>query len=291
MAGGKQITLAQQVVLDSLLCERFSRSSANVALLESFENPQGEMLIDYAKERGFEEDSRGDTAFYIVKTKDGRGLFFFSLKCGELFSPLAHNELQDNCLTLTQALLNASSPDVDRKHVLKKLKALSQTKGMTLEETVNFIFQNANRKKQILDLLKRDLDIEKNSKVLRVAKTFSGVQLVHFCSNKGASDLWNGFEMNRPMGETLFWHFIAPIFLEVRKHVGCEYAFLFAADLSEDRQLINYYNQSLKFTQEREIGANKPIYDFSCAFMCQPLNRLETNRRLFFDHFNDERAI
>lgn len=290
MAGSKHITSTQQQILDSLLCERFSVSPSNTKILSSFQNPQGVMLIDYAKESGFDEDTRGDTAFYIVKTKDGQGLFFFSLKCGELFRPLA-NELQENCLTLSQALLNASSPNANRKHILKKLKAFSQTKGMTLEEAVNFIFKNAQQKKHILERLNRDLELEENSKVLRVAKTFSGVQLVHFCSNKGASALWNNLQMKRPMGETLFWHFIAPIFLDVRKLVGCEYAFLFAADLSEDRELINYYEQSLKFTQEQEIGANKPIYDFSCAFMCQPLSTIEDNRRMFFDHFNDERAV
>lgn len=39
--------------------------------------------------------------------------------------------------------------------------------------------------------------------------------------------------MGHPMGETLYWKFIAPKFFEVQKIAGCEFAFLFAADLSE----------------------------------------------------------
>ena len=46
--------------------------------------------------------------------------------------------------------------------------------------------------------------------------------------------------------------------------------------------------QSLKFVQEKAIGANKPVYDFSCSFMCQPLNAIDKLRKSFFEHFNDE---
>ena len=191
-------------------------------------------------------------------------------------------------LALTQALYNASSPDVDRKVALRKLKAVSQKKDMTLEDTVNTLFKNARQKKLILSNLNRDLLVEKNKKILRVATTYSGVQLVHFCSNKDAVGWWEEHGMTRPIGETVFWHFIVPIMLDVRALAGCEYAFLFAADLTEDRQLINYYEQSLKFVQEKAIGANKPVYDFSCSFMCQPLNAIDKLRKSFFEHFNDE---
>lgn len=291
MPSSKRLSADQRKVLSSLVCERFSATPGNVEVVKSFRNSKGELLLDYARSRGFREDAEGDSAFYIVKTRSGRGLLFFSLKCGELFSPLAPDELQKNAteyLALTQALYNASSPDVDRKAALRKLKAISQKKDLTLEDTVNSLFKNAKQKKMILANLNRDLLVEKNKKILRVATTYSGVQLVHFCSNQEAVDWWIGHGMSRTVGETVFWHFIVPIMLDVRTLVGCEYAFLFAADLTEDRQLINYYEQSLKFVQEKAMGANKPVYDFSCSFMCQPLKEIEARRRHFFEHFNDE---
>lgn len=88
------------------------------------------------------------------------------------------------------------------------------------------------------------------------------------------------------MGEVIFWRFIVPKFFEVQEIVGCEYAFLFAADLSEDRTLINYYNVSLKFAIDVPMGTNKPLYDFTCAFMCQKLSMLKENRKVYFDNFN-----
>ncbi len=88
------------------------------------------------------------------------------------------------------------------------------------------------------------------------------------------------------MGETLFWKFIAPKFFDVQAIVGCEYAFLFAADLSEEGSLVNYYEVSLKFQKRLDVGTNKPFYDFCCDFMCQDVNDMRKNRQLFFENFN-----
>lgn len=187
----------QRAALEALVCERFSTTTSNKKILETFENEKGSLLITYANERGFDEDERGDTAFYIVKTRAGHGLFFFSLKCGELF---------------------------------------------------------------------------------------------HLCANRNESvmRIWDESGMRRPMGEVLFWQFVAPLFLKIRTFVGCEYAFLFAADMSPDLSLIHYYEQALRFMQDASIGANKPAYDFCCSFMCQPLRELAKNRKNYFEHFNDK---
>ena len=99
---------------------------------------------------------------------------------------------------------------------------------------------------------------------------------------------WHSYELGHSMGEVMFWKFIAPKFFEVKKIVGCEYAFLFAADLSEDGTLINYYNVILKFEMQLDMGTNKPCYDFGCDFMCQKISDMQENREKFFDNFNIE---
>ena len=92
--------------------------------------------------------------------------------------------------------------------------------------------------------------------------------------------------MNHPMGEVLFWWFIMPIIESVQKIVGCQYAYLFAADSSEDRTLINYYNVSLRFVSQDSIGTSKPRYDYCCEFMLQEISKLVTFKSEFFMHFN-----
>lgn len=45
---------------------------------------------------------------------------------------------------------------------------------------------------------------------------------------------------------------IVPKIFELRKIVGCEYLFLFAADCDPDEHLVNYYSQKLKFKKADE---------------------------------------
>ena len=63
---------------------------------------------------------------------------------------------------------------------------------------------------------------------------------------------------------------------------------MFAADASEDGNLINYYNVALKFEQPTEVGTNNPSYDLCCVFMCQEVNELRKNRQEYFDIFNPD---
>lgn len=89
-----RVTEAQLAFLDSLVCERFSECPCGKRVISSFRNPQGELLLDYARQNGFVEDNHGSTAFYLIRTPENLGLFFFSLKCGELFSPLKEGEMR-----------------------------------------------------------------------------------------------------------------------------------------------------------------------------------------------------
>ncbi len=110
--------------------------------------------------------------------------------------------------------------------------------------------------------------------------------LVHFCTNDNTKAVWKSYELGHSLGEVIFGKKIVPKFFEVQNIVGCEYAFLFAADLSEDRTLINYYDVILKFEIDTEEGTNKPLYDFTCAFMCQKLSVMKENQESYFNNFN-----
>lgn len=65
----------------------------------------------------------------------------------------------------------------------------------------------------------------------------------------------------------MFWQFIVPKILDLMEIVGCEYLFLFAADLSEDADLVNYYVDNLEFIDASEHSAATPMYDLPVAFV------------------------
>lgn len=82
------------------------------------------------------------------------------------------------------------------------------------------------------------------------------------------------------------------IILDIITLVGCEYLFLFAADLTEDELLVRYYNDYLGFTEKTEHHVAMPLYDLACKFMYQDTKDLMNRRNVFFDNFNpDEDAV
>ena len=82
---------------------------------------------------------------------------------------------------------------------------------------------------------------------------------------------------------SLLTGFVLPKMLEINSLVGCEYAYLFAADSSRDNTLIKYYEDVLHFERPTALGGIKPQYDFLCTFMCKRLRRLSTNRKMYLD--------
>ena len=288
-----RITDKQQEILNNLICERLSANPDNNEIMKSFQSIRGKSLVDYCNTFGFDEDDSGETAYYIIKTKAGQPLMFFSLKCGALFETLDDEhqiiENKQNLLVLLQAVMNIPNGGEDAK---KALELLSNNDIRDLDAIIELI-RKLHEKNDYLNALTSDKQKEDNKNIYRVARTHPGIELVHFCTNEDAKEYWKSLEMRRPMGETLFWQFIAPKFFEVRRIIGCEYAFLFAADLSEDGTLLNYYDVSLKFQRKMDVGANKPFYDFGCVFVCQEINTMKQARNEFFDSFNidDEEDI
>lgn len=87
-----RITEEQKSILDSLIVERLNKRPENRALTSSFKNrknPNLERVI--TTEHAFNKDNYGSVAYYVVKSKDGTFLLYFSLKCGELFKQLDVN--------------------------------------------------------------------------------------------------------------------------------------------------------------------------------------------------------
>ena len=94
------------------------------------------------------------------------------------------------------------------------------------------------------------------------------------------------------MGAVIFWHFVVPKICEAKKIIGCQYLFLFAADLTPDELLINYYETFLGFHSSNEHGTAIPFYDYACKFMYQEINGIESRREQFYKDFNpDEESI
>lgn len=285
-----QITKEQLDILEQFSCERLSQRPEHKYLLKNFRNEKGSPLVEYLNEKAWEEDENGVTAYYLVKAPDNQVVMFFSLKCGALFDPLDEAGMKQSVVTakkLLQAIQNVNKGGDEKLSAIQLLEQYRTGQDISLAE-IQRVVKNGAKANRFLDLLNSDREREENQQIIRVGHTYPSIELVHFCTNDNAKAFWKECSLGHPMGEVLFWRYIAPIIYEIQNQIGCQYAFLFAADASEDGTLINYYNVSLKFEQPNNVGTSKPSYDFCCEFMCQKISDLKKNRQEYFDNFNPD---
>lgn len=274
----------QQKILDSLRCQRLSSDEMNLRQVDTFFNYRNDSIASVLRNEAYSEDEHGSVAYYVVKDKNGEMLFFFSLKNGMLYD----QHLDEKTIKLLKQLYeyleqldaDADLTDEDRQMIEVVKEKVRSRKGLTKAELERIPKKNA----KILE----DLEHELNKNITHVGKTYSGLELVHFCSNSEADDLWQSIGLPNGLGAVVFWQFVVPIVLKVREYVGCEYLFLFAADDSTDLTLVRYYKNVLGFADEGEKATAKPLYDLSCKFMYQETETLAQRREEFFENFNVE---
>lgn len=283
-----RITEQQKEILESFSIERLSSSVINLRLVGSFSNPKSDSLTNKIQSDAFEEDENGSVAYYVIKNKaDGGIVFYFSLKCGQLYDKLIEKEhlrLMKNLFQYFDEIEKEESTSEEDRRLIKEIRESVRTsKGVSKAELEKI--QKKNNKAVT--------DIERvfTENLQRVGQTFAGVEIVQFCANENYRKLFDSLGFFPPFGAIVFWHFLVPKVLEVRKHIGCQYLFLFTADTSDDESLIRYY-RALHFTDVGEHGAVIPFYDWTCRFMYQEISGLSEGKEEFFNDFNrDEEDV
>lgn len=275
-----KITEEQRKVLDSFSCERLAGKQENMRIVDGFYNSRNTQLEQNLKDKAYEEDENNTTAYYLIKDEEGSVVFYFSLKCGMLYDEIVeaekYQQLQDIYNLLVKKLTDESTSE-DKKEVIKELlESFRSKKGLT-KKSLERVFR--------ADEVTIDEIFKGNQR--HVGKTYSGVEIVHFCINDGYRDKWEALNMPQRLGSIIFWKFIIPQVKCLLEIVGCEYIFLFAADLSEDESLVNYYRE-LGFTDSSDHHVAIPLYDFTCKFMHQEINQLIEKQKRFFENFNPD---
>ena len=282
-----KITDAQEQILKTLRCERLSSDRDNLRRVETFCNHKNGRIAETLLNEAYEEDEKGTIAYYLVKNQQGDILFFFSLKCGLLFDEFIEGERLREFHAFYDCLVKIRNSD----------KVSEEEK-----RTIDSLLEDVRAKKGVKRAeLAKAMHVSKETKYLEslfsgglknVGRTFPGIEIVHLCANDNCREDWNRYGFDQKMGTVIFWYFIIPIVQEAMKHVGCEYLFLFAADMSVDEELVNYYRTNLNFQDGTEHSVAIPLYDFGCKFMYQETGELAVARERFFASFNrDKEAV
>lgn len=264
-----KLTEEQKQKLHAFHCERLSKNDANFELVDDFYNTKNNSLVETLQNEAYDDDQNNRLAYYVVKDGDNNILFFFSLKCGLLYDEFIEGdrlkEMQVFYAHILEICKDESLSEEDRLAANSLLEKVRTKKGV--------------KKEDVAKALRMSVDSDELSKIFgknlkNVGKTFPGIEIVHFCANDAYRNVWTDLQIPMKLGAYVFKRFLVPIVQDLVLLVGCEYLFLFAADLTEDEELIKYY-QTLGFELADEHCAAIPIYDFTCKFMSQKVSELE----------------
>lgn len=280
-----KITEEQLALINTLRCERLSSDEKNLRAIETFYNSRNDNLVDPLRNEAFEEDENGKVAYYLVKDENGEILFYFSLKCGLLYDHYINEkklqQVKDMLKYLWKLRQDSDTTDDEKQNIDLVFEKLRSRKGFTKSDIEKI---KKGQDNQFFDTIEKEF----SHGMKRVGETFAGIELVQFCANDKCRHIWENFGLKQKLGVVLFWHFVVPIVHEVMKLVGCQYLFLFAADLSEDEDLVNYYRTFLKFEDSEDKGTAIPLYDDTCKFMYQNVYNLKLEQKRFYENFNRE---
>ncbi len=272
-----RITESQLRALDTLQCVRLSSDESHLRLIDSFSNKMNQSLVDYLQNDANTNDESGKTVCFLIKNENNDILAYFSLKCGLLFD---------------------REGDIEKIETKKKLSELLRRQQLLADNRDMAEAISAELKESIASLraeLSRHYQIEDNDAVhKRVAHTYSGIELAHFCVNDRMQEYWRllGMTDNSRIGATVFWYHIVPLIIKANEFIGAEYIYLFAADTSHDAALVNYYIDKMNFKFPVNLYSVLPVYDFGCQLLYQPIENITEAQEIFFKNFNpDENAV
>ena len=268
------ITDAQVAILRTFTCERLTADPMNLHKIQNFLSYRGPGLVSNLRNSGWETDRSSSTAYYVIKNQLGQIVMFFSLKCGVLFDPGYVKRFLDE-FSETQQLWNkwneARRGDLAAQQFLMELEGLMGREEF--RKRIRTLESDYINRRGMVREIKSDKSCEPSDKIIRVDKAHSAIELVEFCANDRTRSSWEAafndqlLTRRHTMGKVFFWWFIVPKMIEVSRLIGCEYAYLFAADDEPDGDLVRYYEDALHFKKLSHLGTIKPYYDMNCYFM------------------------
>ena len=261
------------------------------------------------KNSAWKEDINGSTKVYLVRDIEGVIVFFFALSAGLLYKAIEDDdytlsekerEIVDLCIEYQLDESNELTPD----------EVFSWYEDEQTPLNKNLLLKIINEKLDVKLNAKQDLTLtDENINIMRVAKTFPGVVLTHFCKNQNYSF---PEKLLFPLGFFVFWEIITKKVLEISEILGCQYLYLFAADNTDpisttpslsdyiygdisdeddeeasSYKLVEYYKNELKFENVQGMTILKPSYDFKCFSLIQPISKLLENREAAWIQHSD----
>lgn len=277
-----KISEEQLNLLNNLRCEKITDQDTDwLKQIQPIIVHGKEVIIsEFFKEIVCSRDSEAYNS-YVILSKEGKVLLFFTIRCGELINNSMKNPSQDEwsyaakCYPLLKNIVEDKDADLNNL-LFEQLAQEAESKGINRNVIYN------------LALLIMDMKKEPAKGVQRVESTHSGIELVAFGKTSQADTFQSENKLPKSLSQTIFWYKILDKIKQVQQIAGCKYVYLFAADSKPEGSLVSLYRNSMHLDANDGLGVNKPNEDWACWLQYQKISELTKWQQLFFDDFNPD---
>ena len=281
----------QEEFINNLVCKKVEPGDTSVledlsnfncgSIDDAFYHVSSNMLERFKKYILNAPDSEDIADIYYIVRDDDDIYLFFSLQASSVFYS---GTIEPEDFAKLQTAFQWAIGDENEYKGLPD----SETFSVILESLGNVFFRYDTSDITFISTVDRIIQCKNfdNQNNIYVDRSVPCVEMVNFCKNHGLNEKWNSKGIKTSIGATLFWYKILPIIEKVHNIIGCEYFYLFAANVSSDEtdgknKLISYYENALMLNSYENINVIKPQYDWECVFMCQKISVLCDNREEF----------
>jgi hypothetical protein len=308
-----------------LKMEALRKAEGNQEDIKMFvQTTKGEKISDYLINNAWDDDYNRNTKVFLVRDQETKEIvFFFAINCGILFSELnIWNLSKEEKLPFdryVEAVQKLKVANLSKEEVEKANEQMSESMGSLWEvvqepDRVSYLLSLADEKVQLLEE-KREAASETGDgeHTQQVQETFPAIDIKFLGRNK---EYKPEIQLDFRLGVYIFWEIIVPHLLAVAENVGCKYIYLFAADNTEQTEmvvdmppiwtpdydpneeeikeskihtLVNYYINELKFRYVSKYKILKPHFERRCYTLVQEGGSLQKNREsIWRSHITDD---
>jgi hypothetical protein len=308
-----------------LKMEALRKAEGNQEDIKMFvQTTKGEKISDYLINNAWDDDYNRNTKVFLVRDQETKEIvFFFAINCGILFSELnIWNLSKEEKLPFdryVEAVQKLKVANLSKEEVEKANEQMSESMGSLWEvvqepDRVSYLLSLADEKVQLLEE-KREAASETGDgeHTQQVQETFPAIDIKFLGRNK---EYKPEIQLDFRLGVYIFWEIIVPHLLAVAENVGCKYIYLFAADNTEQTEmvvdmppiwtpgydpdeeeikeskihtLVNYYINELKFRYVSKYKILKPHFERRCYTLVQEVESLQKNREsIWRSHITDD---
>lgn len=268
------ISKQKKYLSENLIVESLRMYGSNQEDIKGFlQANNGSVIAEYLNNKAWMDDSNNDTRVFLVRDKKTRKIvYYYALNCGILykeFNSIKMSLVEQECVEkLIKAIRQNNSESLCGKekeaayNLLTEAYALFDEKIKDSDRT-SVLISHAQEQAEIKQEREEAASQVGDSEFVKnVQETYPAIDIKFLCK---AADYKPDIEIEFKFGVYVFWEIIVPHILKISELVGCKYIYLFAADNSEHKKIIEQIDNPILYSKDYNMDLKEDVTNKECV--------------------------